>query len=1027
MVAVVSGNGLGLGNSSLNTLGGQGAVGNASEGKAGETVYVNSTNGDLIIQDQDDFLASLGLGLPLQRTYNSQGRLVDDLGGNWRLGVIKHLANLTGTLYTAGSTVTRVLGDESEVVYAFDTTRQAYVATGQSGAHDELTLDFNTNLVTWHDGSSGATETYDTNGYLLSAHDADGNTRTYSYTGNLLTSITDASGQSVNFDYSGSNVTQIRVVSQGVTQTLTHYAYDSQNRLSQVKVDLSPQDNSIGDGDVYATTYTYDGTSSRITSISRSDGTSVSFTYQLVNGAYEVKTYTTEGHTTTLSYVSTSGGSVVSLPANSSALSTTDTVPQAHSLNTGALSGSGAISFVQGAVGNPQWITVDSVDVPLTSATAAGDFNVVAIGWNDSTNTLTSITDTNGNVYTRAVGPTINNGYGTQVIYYAKNVSGAAANANTISVTFSGQVMWADVRVAQYHGIDPTNPFDGAVGAAGDGASPDSGPLTTTHASDLLIAANYVAGVTTDVGGGFAIRQEPENGDILADQIVSSAGTYDASSTVANSGWWIMQMAAFKAAGSQTAYYPIPSGATWQSIASALYGADSAAAGAALQSAMGNPPLTAGNHLTGMPSTLTVTETQTVPAYYVVPAGATWTSITQAVYGTSDAAAVAALQSATSGLTLTAGLHLTVPLTLSYTIGASGGTGQTDIADALGQTTTYFSDSSGRVTRILSPAVGATRLRVDYTYDANGNVTSVAQDPAGLNRVTTMAYDANGNLILTRDALGDTVSRTYSATNKLLTETRYLTPDPDGAGTAQPANPVTIRYAYDSEDHLRFTVSADGRVSENRYNTQGQLVAQLQYTSTLYDVGSLTPANTLSEAQLATWAVTSQNIARVQRTDYTYDFRGNLSTATAYASTDASGAGIPSSASITHYVYDQRGLLLQQIDPRATSSSPAGAYTTTYVYDGLGRVTAKTVWDSDGVTTTTTTHYDDAEGHTDTTFANGLVATATYNHANQLLSSTNTGPNTLLQSSFGNRRRFVVQAIDEFGHSRTLATLQQPG
>src|SRR4051794_33526582 len=98
MVAVVSGNGLGLGNSSLNTLGGQGAVGNASEGKAGEKVYVNSSNGDLIIQDQDDLLASLGLGLPLQRTYNSQGRLVDDFGGNWRQGVIKHLANLTGTL-----------------------------------------------------------------------------------------------------------------------------------------------------------------------------------------------------------------------------------------------------------------------------------------------------------------------------------------------------------------------------------------------------------------------------------------------------------------------------------------------------------------------------------------------------------------------------------------------------------------------------------------------------------------------------------------------------------------------------------------------------------------------------------------------------------------------------------------------------------------------------------------------------------------------------------------------------------------
>jgi hypothetical protein len=53
MVAVVSGNGLGLGNSSLNTLGSQGAVGNAAEGKGGEQVYVNSSNGDLIIREQE--------------------------------------------------------------------------------------------------------------------------------------------------------------------------------------------------------------------------------------------------------------------------------------------------------------------------------------------------------------------------------------------------------------------------------------------------------------------------------------------------------------------------------------------------------------------------------------------------------------------------------------------------------------------------------------------------------------------------------------------------------------------------------------------------------------------------------------------------------------------------------------------------------------------------------------------------------------------------------------------------------------
>jgi YD repeat-containing protein len=116
------------------------------------------------------------------------------------------------------------------------------------------------------------------------------------------------------------------------------------------------------------------------------------------------------------------------------------------------------------------------------------------------------------------------------------------------------------------------------------------------------------------------------------------------------------------------AYYVIPSSPSWQAIANALYGINSAAAGSALQTALGNPALTPGNRLTNLPATLTVVtqQTVTVPPYYIVPAGATWASITQAVYGTSVAAAVAALQAATGSPALTTGLHLTVPANLTY-------------------------------------------------------------------------------------------------------------------------------------------------------------------------------------------------------------------------------------------------------------------------------------------------------------------------------------------------------------------------
>jgi len=98
-----------------------------------------------------------------------------------------------------------------------------------------------------------------------------------------------------------------------------------------VKVDLSPQDNAISDGNIYATTYAYDGASSRITSILRSDGTAVSFTYTLDSGVYRVATYTE------------SAAGPTTANANSGALTTTQTVTNTtnYNLNTGAVTPQG--------------------------------------------------------------------------------------------------------------------------------------------------------------------------------------------------------------------------------------------------------------------------------------------------------------------------------------------------------------------------------------------------------------------------------------------------------------------------------------------------------------------------------------------------------------------------------------------------------------------------------------------------------------------------------------------------------------
>jgi len=149
----------------------------------------------------------------------------------------------------------------------------------------------------------------------------------------------------------------------------------------------------------------------------------------------------------------------------------------------------GSISFVQinsAIPATPQ----TSVTATYTKAQAAGDLNVIAVGWSDSTATISSIADSAGNTYSLAVGPTVQSGTATQAIYYAKSIVAAAANTNNVTVTFSAAANYPDLRIAEYSGLDPSNPLDVAVAAQGTSASSSSGSVTTSNANDLLLGAN---------------------------------------------------------------------------------------------------------------------------------------------------------------------------------------------------------------------------------------------------------------------------------------------------------------------------------------------------------------------------------------------------------------------------------------------------------------------------------------------------------------------------------------------------------
>ena len=207
------------------------------------------------------------------------------------------------------------------------------------------------------------------------------------------------------------------------------------------------------------------------------------------------------------------------------------------------------ITFVQSNSADPQ-APQTTVTVPYTLAQTAGNLNVVVVGWNDSTAKVNAVTDTKGSVYALVGVPVVQSGTATQAIYYAKNIAAAAAGANIVTVTFTVAAAYPDIRIAEYSGLDPVNPLDVSVGAQGNSATSDSGPVTTTNANDLLVGANLVQTLTSGAGTGYTSRViTSPDGDILEDRVVTATGSYNATAAV-SAGAWIMQMVAFKAAGS---------------------------------------------------------------------------------------------------------------------------------------------------------------------------------------------------------------------------------------------------------------------------------------------------------------------------------------------------------------------------------------------------------------------------------------------------------------------------------------------
>ena len=176
----------------------------------------------------------------------------------------------------------------------------------------------------------------------------------------------------------------------------------------------------------------------------------------------------------------------------------------AYSTTASATTPAAPVAFVQVNAAAPQ-SPAATLAVSFPQAQTAGNLNVVVVGWNAAIGQVQGVSDTSGNVYALAVGPTVKAGFGTQSIYYAPNIRRPGRAPMRYGDICGGGAV---CRCADcgYSGVAPGNPVDGVAAGTGDGALSDSGGVTTTNAADLLVGANLVSSTTTGAGAGFTNR-----------------------------------------------------------------------------------------------------------------------------------------------------------------------------------------------------------------------------------------------------------------------------------------------------------------------------------------------------------------------------------------------------------------------------------------------------------------------------------------------------------------------------------------
>ncbi|MEN5355894.1 RHS repeat-associated core domain-containing protein [Stenotrophomonas sepilia] len=307
--------------------------------------------------------------------------------------------------------------------------------------------------------------------------------------------------------------------------------------------------------------------------------------------------------------------------------------------------------------------------------------------------------------------------------------------------------------------------------------------------------------------------------------------------------------------------------------------------------------------------------------------------------------------------------------------------------NALGQVTTRLAyDRNGRVSRLRD----VTGTIHDFGYSTRGKLTSITErnsmdGAASTNdRVTSLSYDATGNVASVADPDGVSLSYAYDDAHRLVQIN-------DGAGnniryTLDVAGNRTKEEVFDAGGGLKRSLS---RV----YNKLGQLVSQKtaagNSTDFTYDLAN--------NVQLITDALK-------RKTQFDYDPYGRPSRVLQ----DVSGMAVE-----TRYEYDVEGRTTKVVDPKGLA--------TIYGYSGLGDLLSRQSPD----TGATTASYNSAGQPAKQVDANGTASSYTYDALGRVVRKVY-GDQAIVASYVYDQVEDICSAGESFASGR-LSSMQDDG